>query len=101
MIATHVKRTQELAGRNTRYLNVGGTVSIRVRIVTDYNPLSETEIHDFQLMYKQTVWKFKQNGLQVGERDFPGGLVVGAFPSNAGGMGSLSGQETQIPHASK
>ena len=44
---------------------------------------------------------FKENGLQVGERDFPGGPVVGALPSNAGGVGSLSGQETEIPHASK
>ena len=37
----------------------------------------------------------------MGERDFSGGPVAGALPSNAGGMGSLSGQETQIPHASK
>ena len=78
-----------------------GAVSIKVRIVTDSNPLSETEIHDFQLMYKQTVPKFKENSLQVEERHFPRGPVVGALPSNAGGMGSLSGQETQIPHASK
>ena len=33
-------------------------------------------------------------------RDFSGGLVVKTLPSNAGGMGSILGQETKIPHVS-
>ena len=32
--------------------------------------------------------------------DFPGDLVVKTSPSNAGGMGSISGQGAKIPHAS-
>ena len=32
--------------------------------------------------------------------DFPGGPVVKASPSNAGGAGSISGQGAKIPHAS-
>ena len=31
-------------------------------------------------------------------RDFPGGPVVKNPPSNAGGMGLISGQGTKIPH---
>ena len=31
-------------------------------------------------------------------RDFPGGPVFGNLPCNAGDMGSISGQETRIPH---
>ena len=30
--------------------------------------------------------------------DFPGGIVVKTLPSNAGGVGSKSGQGTKIPH---
>ena len=33
--------------------------------------------------------------------DFPGGPVVKTLPSNAGGAGSISGQEAKIPHASQ
>ena len=32
-------------------------------------------------------------------RDFPGGPVVKNLPSNAGDVGSISGQGTKIPHA--
>ena len=34
-------------------------------------------------------------------RDFPGGPVVKNLPSNAGDVGSISGQETKIPHAAE
>ena len=33
--------------------------------------------------------------------DFPGGPVVKTLPSNAGGAGSIPGQEAKIPHASQ
>ena len=33
--------------------------------------------------------------------DFPGSPVVKSLPSNAGGAGSISGQEAKIPHASQ
>ena len=33
--------------------------------------------------------------------DFPGGLVVGTSPSNAGGAGSIPGRGAGIPHASR
>ena len=33
-------------------------------------------------------------------RDFPGGPVVKALPSNAGGTGLIPGQEAKTPHAS-
>ena len=32
-------------------------------------------------------------------RDFPGSPVVKTLPSNAGGVGSIPGQGTKIPHA--
>ena len=32
-------------------------------------------------------------------RDFPGGPVVQKLPSDAGGVGSIPGQGTKIPHA--
>ena len=32
--------------------------------------------------------------------DFPGGPVVNTSPSNAGGAGSIPGQEDTIPHVS-
>ena len=32
--------------------------------------------------------------------DFPGGPAVETLPSNAGGVGSTSGQEAKIPYAS-
>ena len=32
--------------------------------------------------------------------DFPGGSVVKSSPSSAGGVGSVPGQGTKIPHAS-
>ena len=32
--------------------------------------------------------------------DFPGGPVVKALPSNAGGVGSIPGRGSKIPHAS-
>ena len=32
--------------------------------------------------------------------DFPGGPLVKTLPSNAGGVGSVPGQGTKIPHAS-
>ena len=32
--------------------------------------------------------------------DFPGGPVVKASPSNAGGVGLIPGQGAKIPHAS-
>ena len=35
------------------------------------------------------------------QRDFPGGPVVKTLSSNAGGVGSISGQGTKIPHASQ
>ena len=34
-------------------------------------------------------------------RDFPGGPVVKTLPSKAGGVGSIPGQGTKIPHASQ
>ena len=34
-------------------------------------------------------------------RDFPGGPVVKTLPSNAGGVGSIPGLGTKIPHASQ
>ena len=34
------------------------------------------------------------------KRDFPGGPVVKTSPSDAGGVGSISGQGAKIPHAS-
>ena len=34
-------------------------------------------------------------------RDFPGGPVVETLHSNAGGVGSIPGGETKIPHASR
>ena len=34
-------------------------------------------------------------------RDFPGGPVVKASPSNAGGKGSIPGWGAKIPHASR
>ena len=37
--------------------------------------------------------------LKEEERDFPCGPVVKNPPSNAGDMGSISGQGTKIPHA--
>ena len=33
--------------------------------------------------------------------DFPGGPVVKASPSNAGGVGSIPGQGVKIPYASQ
>ena len=33
--------------------------------------------------------------------DFPGGPVVETSPSNAGGVGSIPGWGTKIPHASR
>ena len=33
--------------------------------------------------------------------DFPGSPVVKTSPSNAGGVSSIPGQETKIPHASQ
>ena len=33
-------------------------------------------------------------------RDFPGGPVVQKLPSDAGGVGSIPGQGSEIPHAS-
>ena len=33
-------------------------------------------------------------------RDFPGGPVVKTSPSNAGSVGSISGQGAKTPHAS-
>ena len=33
-------------------------------------------------------------------RDFPGRPVIKTLPSNAGGVGSIPGQEAKIPHAS-
>ena len=35
------------------------------------------------------------------QRDFPGGPVVKTLSSNAGGVGSIPGQGTKIPHASQ
>ena len=32
-------------------------------------------------------------------RDFPGGPAVKTSPSNTGGVGSIPGQEAEIPHA--
>ena len=32
-------------------------------------------------------------------RDFPGGPVVKAYPSNVGGAGSIPGQGPKIPHS--
>ena len=37
---------------------------------------------------------------KMGNRDFPGGPVVGTLPSNAGGAGSIPGRGAGIPHAS-
>ena len=34
-------------------------------------------------------------------RDFPGRPVIKTLPSNAGGVGSIPGQEAKIPHASR
>ena len=31
--------------------------------------------------------------------DFPGGPVVKTLPSNAGGVGSITGQQAKTPHA--
>ena len=38
-------------------------------------------------------------GFRHGFWDFPGSPVVKILPSNAGGEGSLPGQEAKIPHA--
>ena len=37
--------------------------------------------------------------IQISLWDFPGGLAVKNPPCNAGDIGSISGQETKIPHA--
>ena len=36
---------------------------------------------------------------KISERDFPGGPVVKAPPSNVGGTGLIPGQGTKVPHA--
>ena len=37
----------------------------------------------------------------TGQGHFPGGAAVKIFPSNAGGAGLISGQEAEIPPATK
>lgn len=36
---------------------------------------------------------------KISERDFSGGPVVKAPPSNVGGAGLIPGRETKVPHA--
>ena len=42
---------------------------------------------------------YKKVRLRIRNRDFPGGPVVKTLPSNAGGVGSIPGWGTKIPHA--
>ena len=41
----------------------------------------------------------QRGNLKISPRDFPGGPVVENLPCKAGDLGSVSGQETKIPHA--
>ena len=66
-------------------------MSIRIRIVTDYNPLSETEIHDFQLLYKKQYESLKREWPSSGGKRLPCGPVAGALPSRRYGFTLWSG----------
>ena len=51
-------------------------------------------------IYPRIAGSCAQHGnLETSPRDFPGGAVAENLPSKAGDLGSISSQETKIPHA--
>ena len=49
--------------------------------------------------HKIFTWMFIAALFIIASREFPGGPVVKTPPSNAGGLGSIPGWGTKIPHA--
>ena len=45
------------------------------------------------------IYRYPKHLSKNKHRDFPSGPVFKTLPSNAGGMGSIPGQGTKIPHA--
>ena len=50
---------------------------------------------------KGLLSKIYKQHLKLNKGDFPGGSVVKNLPSTAGGVGSIPGQGTKIPHAAQ
>ena len=49
----------------------------------------------------QSLWEGERRSKELDKRDFPGGPVVKNLHCNSGGVGSIPGQGTKVPHTEK